>query len=100
MELDFSQLARLAKLDVPIEKQAGFIKDVENLLNPLENSLMVEAENMESAENVHLGVQTMMHLRADEAQLSTSRNELLQNAANTRDGCFFVPKPSGEKAAK
>lgn len=83
MEIDVKHIARLARLkldDAEVQAmKSEMVAMVENLPELTDEGALLDLDN------------TMM-LREDTVVASYPREEILQNAPETVDGCFLVPK--------
>lgn len=86
MEINVKHIAKLAMLDIPQENLAKIEKEMQSILNMVENLPPIE-----SAESL-IDTNNTMQLREDEIIPSFSREEMLQNAPRAVAGCLVVPK--------
>lgn len=86
MEIDIKHIAKLARLSIPEEKVEKFQKEMENIINMVENLPELDTEGS------LVDPSDTMELRKDEVQPSYPRDEMLKNAPNTAAGCILIPK--------
>lgn len=87
MSIDVQHLAKLARLRIEDEKLAGFEKDMENIVNMVEQMPQLEGDDS------GLDAENPMKLREDECVTDKfTRKELLANAPQMQAGCVVVPK--------
>ena len=86
MEIDIKHIAKLARLSIPEEKVEKFQKEMENIINMVENLPELDTEG------ALVDPTNTMELRKDEVQPSFPRDEMLKNAPNTAAGCILIPK--------
>lgn len=87
MSIDVKHLAKLARLRIEDEKLAKFEKDMENIVN------MVEQLPQLDGDASGLDPKNPMILRKDEIDsCNIPRKELLGNAPKMQAGCVVVPK--------
>lgn len=87
MAVDVQKLAKLARLRIEDDKLAGFERDMQNIVNMVEQ--MPELEGDASS----LDPENPMKLREDNCETNKfTRSELLANAPQMQAGCVVVPK--------
>lgn len=86
MEIDIKRIAKLAKLSIPDEKVEKFQKEMEGIIEMVENLPDLNTEG------ALVDPTNTMELRKDEVQPSYPRNEMLKNAPTTAAGCVMIPK--------
>ncbi len=86
MEIDIKHIAKLARLSIPDEKVAKFQKEMENIINMVENLPEMDTDGS------LVDPTNTMELRKDEVQPSYPREDMLKNAPNTAAGCILIPK--------
>ena len=86
MNIDIKHIAKLARLKIDEEKQEKFEKEMQSIVNMVENlpdindALVLDANNP-------------MDLREDVALSNKfSRTDLMRNAPQVQAGCLVVPK--------
>lgn len=87
MKIDIKHVAKLARLRIEDEKLAKFEKDMETIVDMVDNMPDIEGTlNLLDEENP-------MALREDKAVTDKfRREELLANAPEVQAGCLVVPK--------
>ncbi len=87
MAIDVKHLAKLARLRIEDEKLASFEKDMENIVNMVEQMPQVEGDAS------GLYPDNPMKLREDVCVTDKfTRAEILANAPKMQAGCVVVPK--------
>ncbi len=86
MEIDIKHIAKLARLSIPDEKVEKFQKEMEGIIEMVENLPDI------SVEGALLDPNDTMELREDEVQPSYPRDEMLKNAPRTASGCILIPR--------
>lgn len=87
MAIDVKKLAKLARLRIEDEKLAGFEKDMQNIVNMVEQMPKLEGEAS------GLNPENPMTLREDICESDKfTRSEILANAPQMQAGCVVVPK--------
>ncbi len=86
MKIDIKHIAKLSRLKVDDSEIEKFEKDMENIVSMIEN--LSDLEDTGSL----LDKDNSMVLREDVAQNNFKRDELMQNAPQTKAGCVVVPK--------
>lgn len=89
MQIDIHKMAQLAKLTIPDDKLVGFTNSMNEIVQMVEN-----LPDVKTGANLPLPLETMQ-LREDAVEPSYTRQEILQNAPQTKSGCFVVPKIVG-----
>lgn len=86
MEIDIKHIAKLARLSIPDEKVEKFQKEMEGIIEMVENlpDLNTEGALVDSSNT--------MELRKDQVQPSFPRDEMLKNAPSTAAGCILIPR--------
>ncbi len=86
MEIDIKHIAKLAKLSIPEEKVEKFQKEMEDIIDMVENlpDLNTEGALLDPGDT--------MELRKDEVKPSYPRDDMLKNAPATAAGCLLIPK--------
>lgn len=86
MGIDIKHIAKLSRLRIEDEKLAKFERDMESIVNMVENLPNVD-------DMLTLDKDNAMALRQDKAVPDKfSRDELLKNAPEVQAGCLVVPK--------
>lgn len=86
MNIDIKHIAKLARLKIDDEKQAKFEKEMQSIVNMVENLPDINDELVLDTENP-------MTLREDIAVTNKfTRAELMKNAPQVQAGCLVVPK--------
>ena len=83
-------LSRLELTDEEIEQQIGPLND---LLKQFEVLQQLDVTGVDPTSH---SIPVVNVLRADEVRPSLSREEVLSNAPEARDGCFVVPRVIGD----
>lgn len=86
MNIDVKHIAKLAMLNIPSENLATMEKEMQSILNLVENLPPIESSYNLLDEN------NLMQLRDDVIIPSSPREEMLQNAPRSVAGCIVVPK--------
>lgn len=86
MKIDIKHIAKLSRLKVDDSEIEKFEKDMENIVSMIEN--LSDLEDTGSL----LDKDNSMVLREDVAHNNFKRDELMQNAPQTKAGCVVVPK--------
>lgn len=86
MDINVKHIAKLAMLDIPQEGLAKIEKEMQDILNMVENLPPIESADSLIDKN------NLMQLREDKIIPSYSREEMLQNAPRAVAGCLVVPK--------
>lgn len=82
-------VAKLARLNLTEDEQVELTKDLENIIEFSDKLNELNIENIKPTAHV-IPIENVF--RKDEARPSLERDELLKNAPQKEDGCFFVPK--------
>lgn len=86
MKIDIKHIAKLARLRIDEQKFEKFEKDMQSIVDMIENLPDINEELALDKENP-------MVLRKDKAVTSKfTREELLKNAPQVQAGCLVVPK--------
>lgn len=86
MNIDIKHIAKLARLKIDDEKQEKFEKEMQLIVNMVENLPDINDELV-------LDIENPMTLREDIAVTNKfSRDELMKNAPQVQAGCLVVPK--------
>lgn len=84
-----SYVAALAKLTVSDEEKQSVAKDLDQILEYIATMDQLDTEGIEPMSHV-LPIKNVF--REDEAVNQNNREQLLENAPESRDGSFVVPK--------
>jgi aspartyl-tRNA(Asn)/glutamyl-tRNA(Gln) amidotransferase subunit C len=84
--IDIKHIAKLARLSVNEEEAEKFSKEMENIVDMIQNLPQLDDTGALMDEN------NPMILREDVAVQNFKRDELLQNAPRVKAGCVVVPK--------
>ena len=87
MEFSITEIAQLANLRLTKEEEAALAVDLESFLSL--------AAQMREPEEAARRAELPPVLRQDREQPSLPQEEALQNAPETRDGCFVLPRAIG-----
>ncbi|MBZ4669813.1 MAG: Asp-tRNA(Asn)/Glu-tRNA(Gln) amidotransferase subunit GatC [Oscillospiraceae bacterium] len=86
MKIDIKHIAKLARLRIDEQKFEKFEKDMQSIVDMIENLPDINEELALDKENP-------MALRKDKAVTNKfTREELLKNAPQVQAGCLVVPK--------
>lgn len=86
MNIDIKHIAKLARLRIEEDKLAKFEKDMQSIVNMVENLPDIQ-------EDLALDKENPMILRKDTAVTNKfTRAELMKNAPQVQAGCLVVPK--------
>jgi aspartyl-tRNA(Asn)/glutamyl-tRNA(Gln) amidotransferase subunit C len=86
MKIDIKHIAKLARLRIDEQKFEKFEKDMQSIVDMIENLPDINEE-------LALGKENPMALRKDKAVTNKfAREELLKNAPQVQAGCLVVPK--------
>lgn len=86
MQIDIQNVAKLARLRIEDEKLPKFQKEMEAILQMVENLPDI------SDGDISVDPSNPMELRKDVIIPSLKRDEILKNAPQTTAGCIVVPK--------
>lgn len=86
MDIDVKHIAKLARLKIEDDEVEQMTKEMQAVVTMVENLPPLESEDS------LLEKDNFMILREDIALASSPREEVLQNAPQTADGCFLVPR--------
>ena len=86
MEIDIKRIAKLARLSIPDEKVEKFQKEMEGIIEMVENLPDLDTKG------TLVDPSNTMQLREDVVKPSYSRDEMLKNAPTTAAGCILIPK--------
>lgn len=86
MAIDINRIAKLSRLSITAQQQQQFAAEMEHILN------MVQQLPLLQDTGVLLDQQAPMELRTDQVIQPFKRDELLENAPQTKAGCIVVPK--------
>ena len=86
MSMDINHVAKLAKLRISAEEAAIMEEKMQEILHMVEHLPPLEEANTLSDDMVTTS------LRKDIVRESVSRELLLDNAPQVKNGCFVVPK--------
>lgn len=85
MSIDIKHIAKLSKLKIADSEISKFEKEIESIIQMVENLPMLEGELSLSTDNI-------MDLREDVITTSLRRDDVLLNAPKKQAGCIVVPK--------
>lgn len=83
------KVARLARLELDDAEMAQQGRHLNDLLARIEELQALDVEGIEPTSH---SIPLFNVLRDDTARPSLTRDEVLQNAPEARDGCFVVPR--------
>lgn len=86
MDFDVRHIAKLARIKIADDEVEELTQEMEAILSMVQNLPPLEGEGG------LLNLNNQMELRPDVAVPSTPREKILQNAPQTADGCFLVPR--------
>lgn len=86
MKIDIRHVAKLSRLQVREDEVEKFEREMENIVAMVENLPEL------SDTGALIDAKQPMVLREDKVENHFKRDELLQNAPQTRAGCVVVPK--------
>ena len=92
MKLDtntINKIAKLARIRLSEKEADEFLKDINSILDWVEQLNEVNTDNVEPLTNISSSALTK---RKDEAQDMNSSDEILQNSPDKLEGYFAVPK--------
>ncbi len=92
MKLDtntINKIAKLARIRLSDKEANEFLKDINSILDWVEQLNEVNTDNVEPLTNISSSALTK---RKDEAQDMNSSDEILQNSPDKLEGYFAVPK--------
>lgn len=84
---EIEHLANLSALNLSQEQKEGFVVDMNNILNMVNELQKAKTSN----ENVFNKSHKLSNLREDKIMESYSQEEILKNAPKARRGAFNVP---------
>ena len=87
------KIAALAKLEFSPEEKAGMVKDLDRILDFVEQLNKLDTEGVEPL--VHMSEETNV-MREDEIKMVISHEEALKNAPKRNSDYFLVPKVLGK----
>ena len=85
MEINIKKIAKLSRLAIEPEREEKFQKDMQNIIDMVEQLPEMEAGDLSPK----------MALREDVVEPSLPREEVLKNAPQVAAGCVVVPKTVG-----
>lgn len=88
-EKTIKNIAKLARLNFPTEQEQKFTKDIESILNWVEELKTVDVTGVEPLVSVSTQESS---LRDDVVTTGGLQSELMQNAPETAHGFYVVPK--------
>lgn len=83
------KLAEIASLSLTDSEVEGFIQDLDKMIGFAKQLEELDTEGVEPLKSDDTDYNVF---RKDEIQPSMAKEELLANAPQQKDGCFFVPK--------
>lgn len=86
---DINKVANLARIGITDDDVPAVTNSINEILNLVDKMQQVNTDNVEPLANPHDATQ---QLRADEVTASNEREKLLQNAPESENGLFLVPK--------
>lgn len=86
---DIMKIADMSSLSLSEEEIQMFVQDIEKMIN---FAHQLDELDVEGVEPVIYDKSVYNVFRKDEVKPSTPKEELLANAPEQRNGCFFVPK--------
>lgn len=86
MEIDIKRIAKLSRLRVDDEEAKKFETEMKNIVEMVQN--LPQLDDVGAL----IDVNNPMVLRKDTVENHFRREELLQNAPQTKAGCVVVPK--------
>ena len=92
MKLDtntINKIAKLARIRLSDEESSEFLKDMNSILNWVDQLNEVNTDTIEPLTNISLSV---LPKRDDEAKDVNSSDEILKNSPDKLEGYFVVPK--------
>lgn len=84
-----NKIAKLARIRLSEKEADEFLKDINSILDWVEQLNEVNTDNVEPLTNISSSALTK---RKDEAQDMNSSDEILQNSPDKLEGYFAVPK--------
>ena len=84
-----NKIAKLARIRLSEKEADEFLKDINSILDWVEQLNEVNTDNVEPLTNISSSALTK---RKDEAQDLNSSDEILQNSPDKLEGYFAVPK--------
>ena len=84
-----NKIAKLARIRLSEKEANEFLKDINSILDWVEQLNEVNTDNVEPLTNISSSALTK---RKDEAQDMNSSDEILQNSPDKLEGYFAVPK--------
>ena len=84
-----NKIARLSRIKLDDKESEDYIKDLNSILNWVEQLNEVNTENVEPLSNISSSI---LPKREDVANDVNSSNEILENAPDKLEGFFAVPK--------
>ena len=86
---DVKKVARLARIALPEDQVEPMTKELNGILNWIEQLAEVDVEGVEAMTSV---VETSLPMRDDVITDGNIQDKVLANAPRTEDGFFVVPK--------
>jgi aspartyl-tRNA(Asn)/glutamyl-tRNA(Gln) amidotransferase subunit C len=83
------RVARLARIAEPEDRLEPLAKELSDILNWIEQLNEIDTDNVEPMTSA---VETMLAWRKDDVTDGKCQSDILNNAPNTRDDFFTVPK--------
>ena len=84
-----NKIARLSRIKLEDKESADYIKDLNSILDWVEQLNEVNTENVEPLSNISSSI---LPKRDDTSEDSNSSDEILENAPDKLEGFFAVPK--------
>ena len=84
-----NKIARLSRIKLDDKESEDYIKDLNSILDWVEQLNEVNTENVEPLSNIS---SSTLPKREDESQDANSSQEILENAPDKLEGFFAVPK--------
>ncbi|MEZ5823917.1 MAG: Asp-tRNA(Asn)/Glu-tRNA(Gln) amidotransferase subunit GatC [Geminicoccaceae bacterium] len=84
-----ARIARLARIHIPEDEQAGLASELTQILGWIEQLGEVDTDNVEPLRSV---MELDREWRKDEVTDGECRDDVLANAPAEHDGCYVVPK--------
>lgn len=86
---DVLKIAHLARLEIQQEQVEAYTSDLSNIMNLVEQMNQVDTSDVEPMAHP---LDQMQRLRSDVVTEVDQRDTLQQNAPDTEDGLFLVPR--------
>ena len=84
-----NKIARLSRIKLDDKESEDYIKDLNSILDWVEQLNEVNTENVEPLSNISLSI---LPKREDVSKDTNSSDEILENAPDKLEGFFAVPK--------